>query len=125
MSHTILVADDNDDLRVLLAYQLQARGYRVLMASDGQQAVEKARGEKPDLILLDVLMPGVDGTEASARLKSDPATSKIPIIFLTSLVQGGDGTVSSAGTDAPVMGKSTELTALLDKIQQTLQKKAS
>ena len=116
MTYTILIADDNDDMRVVLGHQLQSRGYRVIMVSDGLQVLEKARGEKPDLILLDILMPGLDGTEASVQLKSDPVTQKIPIIFLTSLIQGGDG-------DTSVMAKATDINVLVSKIQKTLEQK--
>ena len=123
MSKTILIADDNDDLRALLAHQLQARGYRILMASDGAQAVEKCRSDKPDLVLLDVLMPGKDGAEASAELKEDPSTKNIPIIFLTALVRGAE-------TDNPnpipgeriTLPKSVTVEDLIHKIEEALKK---
>ena len=119
MAKTILIADDNDDLRSLLAYQLQAKGYRILMASDGRQAVEKCRAEKPDLVLLDVLMPGKDGAEAGAELQEDPATSHIPVIFLTSLVQDAE----TATDNRITLPKSTPLDELIRKIEQVLQNK--
>lgn len=81
MPKTILITDDNDDLRTMISYQLQQKGYRVIAVSDGQKTVEKARQEKPNLILLDIMMSGVDGTEASEMLKADSATANIPVIF--------------------------------------------
>ena len=122
MPHTVLIADDNEDLREVLTYQLQMRGYRVLTASDGGQAVEVARSQKPDIILLDVLMPGMDGTEAGMRLKTDPATEKIPIIYLTSLVLGSESPMSGLGKNDVVLPKSTDLGQLIAKIQEILPK---
>ena len=119
MPKTILIADDNDDLRSILGYQLQQSGYRVLGASDGRQAFEKAKFEKPDLIILDILMPGVDGSEAASLLKADTATSKIPVIFLTALIQGSESPASTAGAGL-VLPKSTPFSFLLSKIQESL-----
>jgi CheY-like chemotaxis protein len=123
MPRKILVADDNDDLRSILGYQLQARGFTIVMASDGRQAVDKAKAEKPDLILLDVLMPIMDGTEAGALLREDPVTANIPVIFLTALVQGAEG---GLGGDPQEMGgriavpKSISVEDLISKIEQVL-----
>lgn len=93
----------------------------MLVASDGQQAVQKAFQEKPDLILMDIIMAGVDGTEASVMLKADPRTSGIPIIFLTALIQGDESDKSMIG-DGYIMPKSTEFSTLLNKIQEILAK---
>ena len=120
MQRTVLIADDNEDLREVLTYQLHLEGYRVLGAADGAEAIEKARSEKPDIILLDVLMTGMDGAEAGMRLKLDPQTSKIPVIFLTSLVLGGEVALTALGKDDVILPKSTELTVLLAKIREIL-----
>lgn len=82
---TILVVDDTSTNLMLVASVLEAEGFRTLTASDGPGARELSRAEQPDLILLDVLMPGESGFETCAKLKSDPLTSDIPIIFLSSL----------------------------------------
>ena len=123
MIHTLLLADDNDDMRTVLGHQLQARGYRIIMASNGEQAVEKARNERPDLVLLDVLMPGLDGTEAREQLKLHDSTRDIPVIFLTSLVDGNDPSVPVGPAASCVMAKSTPLEVLVAKIQEILKEK--
>jgi DNA-binding response OmpR family regulator len=79
----ILVAEDEPDIRGLIAYSLRFAGYEVIEAMDGREAVEKALGELPDLILLDVRMPKVNGYEACSSLKADASTVRIPVIFLS------------------------------------------
>ena len=119
MPKTLLLADDNDDLRSLLAYQLQQKGFLVIMASDGAQVLEKTKQGKPDLIILDILMPGVDGTETASILKADPATSGIPIIFLTALIQGNEPSQTATG-EGIVLPKSIGFSILVEKIQEAL-----
>jgi PAS domain S-box-containing protein len=84
-SAIILIVDDNGDNRMLLASQLQMRGYQILQASDGVSGIEVAQSQRPDLILLDVMMPGMDGFTACAQLKANAATSMIPIVMVTAL----------------------------------------
>ena len=80
----ILVVDDTPRNLELLSKVLEREGYDLALAVEGAQALELASQEQPDLILMDVLMPGMDGIEACRRLKTDPATQGIPVIFLTS-----------------------------------------
>ena len=82
----LLVVDDEPDAVLILAKTLSARGYRVTTAKSGLQAINLAKVEKPDLILLDILMPDMDGTRVAAALHKDPATRDIPVIFLTCLI---------------------------------------
>jgi len=83
MTAKILAAEDApDEARVLIDF-LGAQGYTVIQAADGEEAIIKARVERPDLLLLDVRMPGLDGFQVCERLKSDPATADIPIFMLT------------------------------------------
>ena len=84
---TILVVDDDRRLQDILAINLRAEGYEVLAASNGHEGVEKARQNRPDAIIMDVAMPGLNGVEATAQLKTDPATNGIPIIMLTARSQ--------------------------------------
>ena len=122
MPKKILIADDNEDLRSLLAYQLQLRGYQIVTAADGVQAVDKCRAEKPDLVLLDVIMPGMDGAEAGAALHEDPALQNIPVIFLTALVHGTEGKAHEEGSNRYTLPKSISVDELATKIEEILTK---
>src|SRR6056297_2633611 len=82
---TILLVDDNtNNLGVLYRY-LDDEGFTVLVSQDGERAIRLARDQKPDLILLDILLPGMSGFDACGELKSDPATADIPVIFISAL----------------------------------------
>jgi CheY-like chemotaxis protein len=81
----ILIADDNPLNLDVLSGTLEREGYDIAVANDGEMAIERVRYEPPDLILLDAMMPGVDGFEACKRLKEDPETRDIPVIFMTAL----------------------------------------
>jgi DNA-binding response OmpR family regulator len=85
--HRILVVDDEPDLLMLLEEHLSQEGFQVLTASAGMQAISKARAERPDLILLDVMMPGVSGFDVCNILQDFPETAEIPIIFLTAITE--------------------------------------
>ena len=88
--HLILVVDD-DPLNIkLLAAQLLSKGYRVMTASDGEMALAKIEETPPDLILLDIMMPGIDGYEVTRRLKTNPETKEIPIILVTALTEDSE-----------------------------------
>jgi DNA-binding response OmpR family regulator len=82
-ANTILVCDDDELLVDLLDYRLKGRGFEVLIARDGGQALEIAAARKPDAIVLDAMMPVMDGYQVLRRLRADPATSTIPVIMLT------------------------------------------
>ncbi|MCL9980476.1 MAG: response regulator transcription factor [Bacteroidia bacterium] len=82
-SSKILIVDDEQDILELIRHALNKEGYEVHIAVNGQQAIEKTAKVHPDLILMDVMMPVMDGMEACRQLKEDPATQQIPIIFLT------------------------------------------
>ncbi len=79
----ILVVDDNRSLVRIVEGILQRIGYEIITAYDGVEALDQARLKKPDLIILDIVMPNMDGYEAARRLQSDPATARIPILMLT------------------------------------------
>lgn len=82
MGRKILIADDESGIRMLIRGML-AKDYTVLGATNGQQAIDIAREQKPDLILMDIMMPDVDGYTACLAIKSDPATRDIPVVMLT------------------------------------------
>jgi DNA-binding response OmpR family regulator len=83
MATTVLVIDDEAPIRLLCRVNLEAEGMHVLEAADGLSGLEKARTETPDVVLLDVMMPGLDGWRVAEELLEDKRTSRIPIIFLT------------------------------------------
>jgi two-component system alkaline phosphatase synthesis response regulator PhoP len=90
LSRTILVIDDEPELVKLLDYNLTKAGYLVLTAKDGESGLATARKHSPDAIILDVMMPGLDGWEVCKRLRQDPATSALPVIMLTAKADEGD-----------------------------------
>jgi Response regulators consisting of a CheY-like receiver domain and a winged-helix DNA-binding domain len=83
VEYKILVVDDEAVLQEMIAYNLEQAGYQVITASDGLSAIEIARRERPDLIVLDIMLPGIDGLEACRRLRREPASATTPIIMLT------------------------------------------
>jgi len=87
---TVLVADDDEDILQLVSFRLERAGYTVVTAADGQQALAAARQHQPDLAVLDVMMPGLNGYEVTRQLRADPATAAIPVILLTARVQEAD-----------------------------------
>jgi len=93
---TILVVDDTPVILKMLSKQLEHWGYRVVTAASGEEGLQRAETERPDLILLDILMPKMKGREVCARLKVNPATKDIPVMFLTAL---GLGEYVRAGLD--------------------------
>ena len=88
MPKKILVADDEKELVEMIQLRLEANGYEVYTAFDGKEALNKAKEKKPDLIILDILMPEKEGTVVAAELKNYAPTANIPIIFLTCLAEG-------------------------------------
>ena len=92
----ILVVEDEEDIAELIQYNLQREGYRTLHAPSGETALKLAQREKPDLVLLDLMLPGLDGLEVCRRLKAEPQTSRIPIVMVTAK---GDETDVVAGLE--------------------------
>jgi two-component system cell cycle response regulator DivK len=116
----ILLVEDNEMNRDMLSRRLERRGHEVLIAVDGGQGVELARSESPDLVLMDMSLPVLDGWEATRQLKAAPETSSIPIIALTAHAMSGDREKAmQAGCD-DYDTKPIELPRLLEKIQALL-----
>ncbi|MCL2768715.1 MAG: response regulator [Solirubrobacterales bacterium] len=86
----VLAADDEEDILELIVFRLEHSGYTVLQAHDGEQALEVARSSQPDLAVLDVMMPKMDGFELTRRLRAEDTTSRMPIILLTARTQEAD-----------------------------------
>jgi CheY-like chemotaxis protein len=121
----ILYVEDNDDNLYMLSLRFEALdGYEVIAAGDGAAGVEKALAEKPDLILMDLNLPVMDGWEATRQLKANEATRHIPIIALTAHAMSGDRERAlAAGTD-DFDTKPVQFERLLGKIKQALAKSA-
>jgi DNA-binding response OmpR family regulator len=114
----ILVVDDEPSLRLLVVGTLQASGYQLFKAENGYEALDIARREKPDLVLLDVVMPEMDGFEVCRRLKADPATTDAVVVMLSVLGQEADRKKGlEAGADA-YLTKPFSPAALLDKVKE-------
>lgn len=90
MAKKITVVEDDKFLRELITQKLSKEGYDITEAVDGEEGIETIKEEKPDLILLDLILPGIDGFEVLARIKSDPGISEIPVIILSNLGQKDD-----------------------------------
>jgi two-component system, cell cycle response regulator DivK len=121
----ILLVEDNELNRDMLSRRLQRRGYEVVMAVDGQESVALAQSEAPDLILMDMSLPVLDGWEATRRLKAAPATKAIPIIALTAHAMSGDRDQAlEAGCD-DYDAKPIDMPRLLAKIEACLGKQAT
>lgn len=118
----ILVIDDEVQLVEMVQMRLEASGYDVITASDGQVGLEKAKSENPDLILCDVMMPKMDGYKVCGLLKNDARYSKIPLILFTARAQQDDHEVGEeVGADAYIT-KPFEPPVLLAKIEELLKK---
>jgi CheY-like chemotaxis protein len=121
----ILLVEDNELNRDMLSRRLERRGFQVLIAVDGAQGVAMAQSEVPDLVLMDMSLPLVDGWEATRRLKAAPETRAVPIIALTSHAMVGDRDKAiEAGCD-DYDTKPIELPRLLEKIDRLIGKDKS
>lgn len=90
MPKTVLIVDDNEQNRKLARYALRGMAYAIIEAQNGEEAVRMARDNKPDIILMDIRMPVMDGLQATKILKADASTSSIPVIAFTASVMKGD-----------------------------------
>lgn len=116
----ILLVEDNEMNRDMLSRRLERRGFTVVIAADGEVGLNQARTCSPDLILMDMSLPVIDGWEATRQLKADPATSKIPIIALTAHAMAEDRVKAMAAGCDDFDTKPVELPRLLAKIDAML-----
>jgi CheY-like chemotaxis protein len=113
----ILYVEDNDDNVYMLRNRLTRAGFTVVIATDGVQGVAMAGSERPDLIIMDLTLPDMDGWEATRRIKADPATKHIPVVALTANAMEGDREKALAAGCDDFDTKPVELLRLLDKIR--------
>ena len=113
----ILYVEDNDDNVYMLKNRLSRAGFTVVVATDGKQGIAMASSEQPDLILMDLTLPNVDGHEATRRIKADSATNRIPVIALTANAMAGDREKALAAGCDDFDTKPVELQRLLGKIR--------
>ncbi len=118
----ILLVEDNEMNRDMLCRRLNRRGFEVVAAEDGEKGVEMARSESPDVILMDMSLPVIDGWEATRRIKAGDETREIPIIALTAHAMAGDKEKTLAAGCDDYDTKPIELSRLLEKISAILPK---
>jgi len=122
MKHKILIVDDEHDIVVILKMALEKEGYEVVEAFDGVEALQKVKETNPDLILLDIMMPKMDGHSVNLKLKENPETAKIPVIVITG--RGQLKELVQARKDIEIVAyleKPFTVSMLLGKIKETLE----
>jgi CheY-like chemotaxis protein len=123
--HKILLVEDNEDNRLVYRTILDHFGFVVLEAADGEEGIRRARADGPDLILMDVSIPKIDGWEATRQLKADPRTSSIPIIALTAHALATDrAKAQEAGCDG-YLAKPVEPRRVVEEVQKHLERRAA
>jgi CheY-like chemotaxis protein len=118
---TILCVDDEPTQLMLLRLALTRAGYRVLEAADGQKGVEMAIEHKPALVIMDLMMPVMDGATAIWHIKQDPSTKHIPILVLSAYTRGDQAKRALDAGAKELVSKSLILTELIDKVQSNVQ----
>jgi two-component system alkaline phosphatase synthesis response regulator PhoP len=124
-NNLILVADDDLISQNMLRSTLTKAGYSVSAASDGPEAVRLAREQHPDVIILDIMMPGMDGGEVAEILKNEPGTRQIPVIFLSSLITETEEKVRQDGEAASFFSKPYNREKLLNEVRKLLLKQSA
>ena len=118
---TVLIVEDNDKNMKLARDVLQAKGYQTLEAETGEEGVRLAKERTPDLVLMDIQLPGINGIEAFKQLRADPKTAHIPVVALTASVTPTDRSqITAAGFDAFV-GKPINLKEFLDTVKRLVE----
>ncbi|MFV9505014.1 MAG: response regulator [Oscillochloridaceae bacterium umkhey_bin13] len=116
----ILVVDDNLDNRMIIAHMLKLRGYQVVMAHDGRQAVDLTERETPDLVLMDLSMPVLDGWSAAAQIKANPNLAHVPVLALTGHVTRDDIERALRAGCSDYLAKPIDFETMIAKVQSLL-----
>ena len=120
---TVLIVEDNDKNMKLARDVLQAKGYQTLEAVTGEEGVKLAREKKPDLVLMDIQLPGINGIEAFKQLRADAKTARIPVVALTASVTPTDRSeISAAGFDA-FIGKPISIKEFVETVKRLIEGK--
>ncbi|OGW79869.1 MAG: hypothetical protein A3G33_02540 [Omnitrophica bacterium RIFCSPLOWO2_12_FULL_44_17] len=120
MAKKILVVDDDKDAIDVISLRLTSCGYDVISANDGREAIEKAKKELPGLIIMDIVLPEMNGAEVAICLKQEPKTKHIPIIFLTGMMGGEEELVQEEGLQWPILKKSFEDDRFIKEVRKLL-----
>ena len=113
----VLLVEDHEEIWDFLSRRLRRRGYEVILATDGQEGVDKARAERPDVVLLDMNLPVVDGWTAAGMIRSSPETASTPIIALTAHAMSGDREKAMAAGCDEYHPKPVDFSRLLQQIE--------
>lgn len=116
----ILIIDDEKDVRDVVGEFLQTMGYDVIFAENGMEGLKAAKKNLPQLVLIDALMPKMNGTEVCSFLKKDPVTAPIPVLFLTGQAKLGDAELAFAGGAQGYITKPVDFTRLLAKVKSLI-----
>ena len=121
MPKKIMIVDDEEDIRISVGQILEVSGYEVIKAEDGNDCLEKLQNETPDLVVLDIMMPGMNGWDVAAKIKENPKLSEIPIVFLTA--KGDDMSIGMGGlASEDYVVKPFDIIDLKNRIEQVLGK---
>ena len=116
----VLIVEDNEKNRYLISFILKGEGFDLIEAVTGEEGVEKAMKERPDLILMDIQLPGIDGYETTRRIRASPAGTKVPIIALTSYAMTGDREKALAAGCTGYVEKPINPDTIMDEIRRYL-----
>lgn len=120
MAVKILIVEDHPDSREVLKIQIEVIGYEVVEATSGEEALEKVTAEAPDLVIMDLGLPGIDGLEATAKLKADPKTANIPVVAYTAWPEDAFREKAERVQVAAFLTKPTQLQQFKEVIQKLL-----
>jgi len=122
MNKKILVIEDNPSALRLIGYTLEQEGYQVIAATNGLEGMRRAQGEEPDLIILDIMLPGIDGFEICHRLRAEPGTAQLPVLMLSAKIQETDkATGLKVGAD-DYLTKPADPSEIISRVQTLLAK---
>jgi DNA-binding response OmpR family regulator len=121
----ILIIEDEEEYSDMLRLRLEAHGFTVMTATDGAGGLAKARKSLPDLIILDVMLPGADGGEVAQMLMSDPVLSAIPVVFLTAAITADESRRRWAQSSERILAKTMDGGTIVQKIHQVLAERRS